>query len=118
MDGASSAFAVVSLTIQLISTTREIIHFLREIRDSPEELRSTIEFLVHFRDNLEGVKCLLEEQISCVDLPSSITSISNALNACESKIKLVEQYVNKFRGVLDGRAQVRKKWASFKHVLK
>lgn len=118
MDGISSASAVISLTVQLISTTRDIINFLREIQDAPEELLSTIEFLDQLRGNLEEVKCLVEEQSLCVDLPSSVASIRAALKICESKIVLVEQCVNKFKGVLDRRSQVRKKWASLKHVLK
>ena len=118
MDGISSASAVLALTVQLISTTRDIINFLREIQDSPEELLDTIEFLVQLRGNLEEVKRLVEEQSRCVDLPSSVASSKNALKGCESKIMLVEQCVNKFKGVFDRRSQVRKKWASLKPVLK
>ena len=118
MDGVSSASAVLSLTVQLISTTRDIINFLREIQDSPEELRSTIDFLTQLGSNLEGVKFLVKEQGCCADLPYSTTPISNALKICESKIKLVEQCVDKFKGVLNCRSEARKKWTSFKHVLK
>ena len=117
MDGISSASAVVSLATQLIVTTRDVTNFLREIQDSPEELRCTIESLDLLRGNFEEVKRLVEEQIACVDLPSSIGSISDALAFCESKIKSVEQLVNKFKGVLSGRSFVRKKWESLKHVL-
>ena len=118
MDGISSASAVVSLSAQLIVTTRDVIKFLREIRDSPEELRSTIELLDLLRGNLEQVKCLVQERTVCVNLPVSVVSIVNALRFCESKIALVEQCVNKFKGVLDHRSSARKRWASFKHVLK
>ena len=118
MDGISSASAVVSLSAQLIVTTRDVINFLREIRDSPEELRCTIELLDLLRGNFEQVKRLVEERSVCVDLPFSVVSISNALMFCESKITLVEQCVNKFKGVLDHRSSARIKWASFKHVLK
>ena len=118
MDGISSASAVVSLAAQLIVTTRDVINFLREIRDSPEELRSTIELLALLRGNFEQVKRLVEEQSVCVDIQSSLVSIGNALTFCESKIALVEQCVNKFKGVFDHRSSARKKWTSFKHVLK
>ena len=118
MDGISSASAVVSLSAQLIVTTRDIINFLREIRDSPEELRCTIDLLDLLRGNFEQVNRLVEERNACVDLPFSVASIGNALTFCESKITLVEQCVNKFKGVLDHRSSARRKWASFKHVLK
>ncbi len=118
MEGIASASAVVSLTVQLISTTRDIINFLREIQGSPDELRDMLESLNQTESRLDLVKCLVEEQSSCVDLPSSIASISGALNICEKKIKLVEQCVDKFKGVIDGRSQVHKKWASFKLVLR
>lgn len=118
MDGISSASAVVALTVQLISTTCDIVKFLKEIQDSPDELLDTIEVLQDLRHNLELVKRLVEEQSSCVDLPDSIASINDALQNCESKIKTVEHCVNKFKVVFDGGSQVRKKWASFKHVLK
>ena len=118
MDGISSASAVVSLTAQLIVTTRDIINFLREIRDSPEELRSTIELMGLLQGNFEQVKRLVEERTVCEDIRSSVVSIGNALTFCESKIALVQQCVNKLKGVLDHRSSARKKWASFKHVLK
>ena len=118
MDGVSSASAVVALTVQLISTTRDILTFLKEIKNSPDELHGTIEVLQQLRRNLEVVKCLVEEQSSCVDLPLSIESIHDALEKCESKVKEVEQYLNKFKGVIDCPSQVGKKWASFKLVLK
>ena len=118
MDGISSASAVVSLSAQLIVTTRDVINFLREIRDSPEDLRFTIELLYLLRGNLEQVKRLVEERIVCVGIQSSVVSIGNALSFCEIKIALVEQCVNKFKGVLDHRSSARKKWTSFKHVLK
>ena len=118
MDGISSASAVVSLSAQLIVTTRDVISFLREIRDSPEELRFTIELLDLLRGNLEQVKNLVEERNVRVDLQSSVVSISDALTFCKSKIALVEQCVAKFEGVFHHQSSVRKKWASFKHVLK
>ena len=77
MDGISGASAVVSLAAQLI--TRDIIILLREIRDSPEELRCSIELLNQLHGNLDGEECLVEEQNSCVDLPSLIAPISSAL---------------------------------------
>ena len=118
MDGISSASAVVSLTVQLISTTRDIINFLREIQDSPEELRCTIESLDQLRCIFEVVKSSLETRNNYVDLPPPPLLVSNALKICESKITVVELCVNKFKLVLDGQSLVRKKWASFKHVLK
>ena len=117
MDGVSSASAVVSLTVQLISTTRDVINFLRAIRDSPEELRSTIECLDQLRGNFEEVQSLVEEQTSCVYLPSSIENISHALRICESKIGLVELCVSKFNKIHKGSSSARKTWSSFKHVL-
>lgn len=117
MDGISSASAVISLAAQLIVTTRDVINFLREIQDSPEELRCTIESLELLRGIFEEAKRLVEEQIACVTLPSSIVSISGALKFCESKITTVEQYVNKFKGVFDRQSSVRKKWTSIRHVL-
>ena len=118
MDGISSASAVVSLSAQLLVTTRDVINFLREIRDSPEELRFTIELLELLQGNLEQVKGLIEARNVCVDLQSSVASISDALTFCESKIALVEQCIAKFKGVFHYQSSVRKKWASFKHVLK
>ena len=118
MDGISSASAVVSLSAELIGTTRDVINFLREIRDSPEEFRCTIELLDLLRGNLEQVKCLVEERNICVDLQLSVASINDALTFCESKIALVEQCVAKFKGVFHHQSSIRKKWASFRHVLK
>ena len=118
MDGISSVSAVVSLSAQLIVTIRDIVNFLREIRDSPEELRSTIDLLELLRGNFEQVKRLFEERNVCVDLPISVASISNALAFCESKIRLVEQCVNNLKSVFDHQSPIRKRWASFKHVLK
>ena len=118
MDGVSSASAVVALTVQLLSTTRDVIDFLREIQDSPEGLRSLIEFLDQLQRNLEDAKSLVGEQDSSIDLPSSLGSIINAIRICESKIKLFEQIVNNVKGVFDRQSRVRRKWASIKHVMK
>ena len=109
---------MVSLAAQLIMSTRDIINLLREIRDSPEELRCTIELLNQLQGNLEGVKWLVEEQNSCVDLPSLIAPISSALRLCEGKITLVDQCLKRFKRDLDHGSSIRRQWASFKHVLK
>lgn len=118
MDGISSASAVISLAAQLIVTIRDVINFLQEIQDSPEELRCTIGYLDQLRDNLEGAKRLVEERIACVDLPSSVVSIGKALEFCHSKIAPVELFVNRFKGALDSRSFFRKKWASLQYVVK
>lgn len=117
MDGISIGSAVLSLTVQLISTTHNVLKFLREFQDSPEELRCTIEFLDQLGSILEDVRSLVEEQSSGVHPLCSIASISNALQFCGKEIGLVEQCVEKFKGVLGGASPLRKRWASFKHVL-
>lgn len=118
MDGISSASAVVSLAAQLIVTTRDVINFLREIQDSPEELRYTVELLDLLQDNFEEAKHLVEERNACIALPSSSASIIKALRFCESRITLVNLCVNKFKGALDRQSTIRKRWVSLKHVLK
>lgn len=113
MDGISTASAVVSL----ISTVRDVIIFLREIRDSPEELHCTIEYFERLRTQSEAVNSLVDEQRSCVDLPDP-ASLTSALRTCEININAAEICLKKFKGVFNGQSPLRKKWASFKHVLK
>lgn len=61
MDGVSSAFAVVSLAIQLVETGEKISNFLKSVRDAPNEVIRLGQTLDQLNSTLKQVSYLLEQ---------------------------------------------------------
>lgn len=62
MDGVASAFAVVSLAIQLVETGEKISKFLSSVRDAPNEVTKLNQALDQLNSTLKQVSYLLEQQ--------------------------------------------------------
>jgi hypothetical protein len=98
MDGlsaAASGIAVVSLTVQLVDSVREIRRFLRDVSEAPKELRRLIDLLDQLELILENIGALVERQqkhTSETDIDVS-KSILKAMKTCESKLKILEDVV-------------------------
>lgn len=114
MDGVSSAFAVVSLAIQLVETGEKISKFLTSVRDAPSEVSKLGQNVDQLNSTLKQVSYLLEQQYLVLRLPGSPVFITNALENCEKRIKTLESVISKARIAMDHRNRVHRSWAAIK----
>ena len=114
MDGVSSAFAVVSLAIQLVETGQKISSFLTSIEDAPSEISKLVQSVDQLNGTLKQVSSLLEQQYLVLRLPGSPVFITNALENCEKRMKTLESVISKARIAMDHRNRVHRSWAAIK----
>ena len=118
MDGASSAFAVVSLAIQLVETGEKINSFLTSVQDAPREVINLGQTLDQLNTTLKQVSYLFEQQYLVLRLPGSPVFITNALENCENRIKTLEDVIHKAKRAMGHRNRVHRSWAAMKFVSK
>ena len=118
MDGVASAFAVVSLAIQLVNTVQELRDFLRSVQNAPSELIKLVETLEQLHGTLNQVRHLLEQQYSILRLPGSTVFMESALRDCNKKISMLENVVNEAKVSLAHQNRVKRTWAAMKLVSK
>ena len=118
MDGVSSAFAVVSLAIQLVETGEKISKFLSSVQDAPSDVTKLAQTLNQLNSTLKQVSFLLEQQYLVLRLPGSPVFITNALGNCEKRIKTLEDVIQKAKLSMDHRDRVRRSWAAMRFVSK
>ena len=118
MDGVSSAFAVVSLAIQLVETGEKISKFLTSVQDAPSEVIKLGQTLDQFNTTLKQVRYLFEQQYPVLRLPGSPVFITNALETCEKRIKTLEDVIHKAKSAMDHPNRVHRSWAAIKFVPK
>ena len=114
MDGVSSAFAVVSLAIQLLETGEKISKFLTSVQDTPSEVSRLCQTVDQLNGTLKQVSYLLEQQCLVLRLPGSPVFITNALENCEKRIKTLEGVILKAKTAMDHRNRVHRSWAAIK----
>ena len=118
MDGVASAFAVVSLAVQLVDTVQEIRDFLRSVQNAPNELIKLVETLEQLHGTLNQVKHLLEQQYSILRLPGSPVFMESALQNCNRKISTLEKAVNEAKVSLARQSRMMRTWTAMKLVSK
>lgn len=118
MDGISSAFAVVSLAIQLVETGEKISKFLTSMQDAPSEVTKLGQTLDQLNSTLKQVSYLLEQQYLVLRLPGSPVFITNALENCERRIKTLEDVIRKAKRAMEHPNRVHRSWAAMKFVPK
>ena len=118
MDGVASAFAVVSLAIQLVETGEKISKFLTSVQDAPNEVVKMGQTLDQLNSTLKQVSSLLEQQYLTLRLPGSPIHIMNALQNCEKKIRTLDGVIQIAKTNMDHRNRLYRSWAAMKLVLK
>ena len=118
MDGVSSAFAVVSLAIQLVETGEKISKFLSSVQGAPNEITKLAQTLDQLNSTLKQVSSLLEQQYLVLRLPGSPVFIANALENCEKRIKTLENVIQKVKNSMDHQNRVQRSWAAMRFVSK
>ena len=118
MDGVSTAFAAVSITLQLVGTVKEVSKFLKEVKDAPKEITRLADALSQLESLLVTAQGIVEQQNDIKGLPSSINVVSDALQRCESTIKKLETSIDTLKAYFKGQCRVRKTWASVKTVMR
>jgi hypothetical protein len=113
MDVAASAFAVVSLAIQLVDTIRETRRFVRNVRDAAKEWKRLIDLLEHLELIIEGIGIVFKEkEANRVTIFSE--SVFKALGTCETKFATLEGLVKKSQSVNQGKTKTLRAWSALK----
>lgn len=118
MDGVASAFAVVSLAVQLVETGENISSFFASVQDAPSEVVRLAQTLEQLNSTLKQVSYLLDQQYLARRLPGSPVFITNALENCEKRMKTLENVIQKAKTAMDHRNRVHRSWAAMKFVSK
>lgn len=118
LSTAASGIAVISLTIQLAGSVREIHRFLRSINEAPNELKRLVDLLEQLDCILDGIRALQPKQKDQDGIPNMHAAVIRALQDCQSKLKLLASFVDKAKNRLNTSGKVSKTWASLKLMLK
>ena len=114
MDGVSGAFAVVSLTLQLLNSVQDINKVVKRVKDAPGELDRLAETLDRLKLVLDETKLHLDQQRCVMGISGSTCFLLDALKTCEKRLKALESLVDRYDVPLRGRKSLQKKWASLK----
>lgn len=118
MTALGSAFAVVSLAIQLVGTVKEVHDFLCSVQNAPQELTRLVDSLDSLHAMLNCVRDQVEQHFLVLRLPGSPLLIVRALENCERKVKGLENLVNSFRESRRRQRRVVRLWVSMRVVMK
>ena len=118
MEGVASAFAVVSLAIQLVETGEKISNFLTSVQDAPNEVIRLGQTLDRLNGTLKQVSCLPEQQYQVLRLPGSPVFIMNALKNCGNRIKALEGIIQATKANMNHKNRMHRSWAAIRFVLK
>ena len=117
MDGASGAFAVVSLAIQLFEIVQKTNNFIKDLRNVPGELTRLCENLDQLGSLLGNVKQLLEQQFLISRLPGTPIFIMSALQQCSRALEPLKKIVDEAKDASNGHRSIRT-GKSLRHVMK
>lgn len=118
LSAVASGMAVVSLSLQLVQSTKAITTFLRDIKQAPTELTRLTESLERFTGILEDVHQILEEQESKVKI-SPPASMFKSLNACKTHLRPLKDIVDRYATSSHGYSSKRSRlWKDLKLGLK
>lgn len=117
MDGASGAFAVVSLAIQLFEIAQETSKFVKGIGNAPSELIRLGETLDQLGSVLGYVRQLLEQELLVLRLPGSPIFILEALQNCERGLKPLKDIAKKAKEAPND-YRTKRVWKSLRFVMK
>ncbi|KAL8723571.1 MAG: hypothetical protein Q9181_007259 [Wetmoreana brouardii] len=116
MDAVSGAAAVISLAIQLVGSIQSVRRFLHNVENAPKDLSAIIDLLGLLETNLNHARKLMElQQVQGITPHASIT---DALEACEKRVKTLEDFITALRTGLVRRNRLQKAWGSLKIVSK
>ena len=117
---AASSIAVVSLTIQLVDSIREIQRFLRLVSDAPKELNRLLDLLEQLELILESIRMLVEKQRKqyAEEETSAMTSILRTTNTCKSKLSILETVIQRTKTAGGASNKVTKYIGNFKLACK
>ena len=118
MEVVASAFAVVSLAVQVVETGEKISQFLTSVQDAPNEVVKLGQTLDLLNGTLKQVTYLLEQQYRTLSLPCSSVHITNALENCEKRIKTLDGVIQKAKTNMDHRNRVHRSWAAMRFLWK
>ncbi|KAF4633854.1 hypothetical protein G7Y89_g4265 [Cudoniella acicularis] len=110
---ASGAIAVVSLAIQLVGVTQNCVAFWQSLRTIDDKAKRLQDHLSLIFTIANGIIEVYQEQpnIQCGE------AVVKALQSCKERTESLEDLL-RIRGPLQGGGVVRRRWSSFKTLLK
>jgi hypothetical protein len=112
MEVVSGAFAVVSLSIQLIQSVTTIKAFIQNVKQAPTEFKRIVWTLDALESHIKEVQDVLKKQASHFGPDYSVPSgaIISSLRRCEDHLrplkKIVDEYGPTARGDASRRAKL------------
>jgi hypothetical protein len=103
MEGVASAFAVVSLALQLVQSVETVRTFIRDVKSASKELVRLAELLTRLAALLQDVRDVMERQTSLQHFPRPSNTIFACLKSCEASLGLLEEVI-KQHGRAEGNA--------------
>ena len=118
MDGVSGSFAVISLTIQLVETSRRIADFVKSIKNASSEVKELFDSINQLHALLKYIKDILEEQYQILPVAKSPQVVSSALRTCEQRLRPLEIILHHAQTSAQCQTRFRRTSALTKFVLK
>jgi hypothetical protein len=117
---AASGIAVVSLTVQLVDSIREIQSFLRRVSDAPKELKRLLGLLEQLELILESIHIIVEKQRKhSPGLDVSVcASILRAVSTCRDRLVLLGDVVSSVKKASSTNGKVQKSLECFRLACK
>lgn len=108
---------VISLAIQLVTTVRQISEFVRCVRGAPSEVVKLAESLDQLQNSLDHARLLVDQQSTHPDLPNSIEALTSALEYCKTKLRGLQDLVDKIKAYLTAQHRALRTWGALKIIL-
>lgn len=118
MDGlsaASSAFAVVSLAIQIGGGIQKLCDFWTSIQDGPKDINSIIQDLQVVSDIVRDIRL---EASNERPHSSALSASIAALNGCSSSMEALQSIIDQLQPGISSPKPTLRKWATFRAVWK
>lgn len=111
MEATASAFAVVSLAIQLAESVKKLCDFWASIREAPKDIRE-------ISADLRLVSNVLTQVAYETQHVEPDTILVDALEACSGRVKTLSSLLNEIEPGFASTSSRIRKWTAFKAVLK
>ncbi|KAG8533962.1 uncharacterized protein KY384_001705 [Bacidia gigantensis] len=118
MDGASGAFAVVSVTLQLADTVQKAAQFLKKVNSASHDLSRLINSTILLSQILVYADEIVTRQKAISPSSGAIPAIENAVEDCERHVGELNSILKRFENLQRQRNGMRRKMSRVQFVIK
>ena len=110
MDGVASAFAVVSLALQLADSVKKLYDFWDSVRDAPRDIQATT-------SDLKILQSILSSIAHDAQHTEPDEILANALQSCNTEVSTLVSILEVIQPGFASRRLHTQKWTAIKAVL-